>query len=174
MSAVKYTARAGGFLNNKQAKILGKFIEKHFPDGALTPSELLEAARPKKSEIHSLFDWDDTQAAEKYRLFQARNIIRCVVVEFKEKHVSAFHRVYVEAEKKFEYVDLHVAQKSEDLWAQVVQKALAEAKSWSDRYETYRELEPIRQSIAETERKLYHVKAKQKRKERPTVRSNNR
>ena len=170
----KYSARPGGFLNNKQAKVLGNFIEKYFPDGMITPEELLNAARPKKSEIHSLFDWDDTRAAEKYRLFQARNIIRCVVVEFKEKHVPAFHRVFVSENKKFEYVDLKIAQKSEDLWGQVIKKALAEAKLWSDRYETYKELEPIRLSIAETERKLYHVTASKKREERTAVRQNHR
>lgn len=37
-------------------------------DGRLTPAEVLEEARNPESPLHDQFTWDDTEAAEKYRL----------------------------------------------------------------------------------------------------------
>lgn len=45
-------------------------------DGYLTPEQVLEAARPAQSPLHSHFEWDDSAAAAKYRLAQAGHLIR--------------------------------------------------------------------------------------------------
>jgi hypothetical protein len=47
--------------------------------GLLLPQSVVEAARPQNSPLHSRFEWDDTEAAESYRLWQARQLIRVVV-----------------------------------------------------------------------------------------------
>lgn len=49
-------------------------------DGLLRPSDVVDAARDKRSVLHGSFTWDDTEAAEQYRLWQARQLIRCSVV----------------------------------------------------------------------------------------------
>ncbi len=49
--------------------------------GELKPADVVQAARPIDSPLHSRFEWDDTAAAESYRLWQARQLIR-VVVEY--------------------------------------------------------------------------------------------
>jgi hypothetical protein len=46
----------------------------------LLPEEVIEAARNPNSTMHSMFEWDDTEAAIKYRLAQARWIIRNVEI----------------------------------------------------------------------------------------------
>ena len=38
----------------------------------LTAREIVEEARKKNSPLHDFFEWDDSIAAEKYRLAQAR------------------------------------------------------------------------------------------------------
>jgi hypothetical protein len=48
--------------------------------GSLTPENLLDASRSKKSVFYKLFLWDDEKAAIQYRLQQARNIINNVEV----------------------------------------------------------------------------------------------
>ena len=55
-------------------------------DGVATAGAVVEAARPTDSPIHSLFNWDDTEAARLYREEQARGAIRSlrVVVTFDE------------------------------------------------------------------------------------------
>jgi hypothetical protein len=50
--------------------------------GTLTPANVVEAARPREHPLHSRFTWDDTEAAEKYRLFEAANLIRSVKLRF--------------------------------------------------------------------------------------------
>lgn len=47
----------------------------------ITPAAVVDAARKnKKSELHKCFEWDDSKAAEKYRLDQARYMLRMIVV----------------------------------------------------------------------------------------------
>jgi len=47
-------------------------------DGRLLPADVLEEARNPDSPLHGHFEWDDTEAAAKYRLSQARALIRTV------------------------------------------------------------------------------------------------
>jgi len=49
--------------------------------GRITPKQVLETAKDKKSPLHSYFEWDDTEAAYKWRIEQARELIRRVKIE---------------------------------------------------------------------------------------------
>lgn len=46
--------------------------------GTLTPANVVDAARAEDHPLHSRFEWDDAVAGEKYRLGQARQLIRVV------------------------------------------------------------------------------------------------
>jgi hypothetical protein len=50
-------------------------------DGRLTPEDVLNAAEDPSSPLHGWFDWNDDTAAHKYRLEQARMLIRTITVE---------------------------------------------------------------------------------------------
>ena len=50
-------------------------------DNEITPPALVEAARDKQSPLHPFFEWNDGEAAEQYRLYQARTLIRAIVVQ---------------------------------------------------------------------------------------------
>ncbi|HUD75319.1 MAG TPA: hypothetical protein VMQ76_09630, partial [Terracidiphilus sp.] len=47
--------------------------------GLLLPEKVVEAARPVSSPLHSWFEWNDNKAAENYRIWQARQLIRVTV-----------------------------------------------------------------------------------------------
>lgn len=47
-------------------------------DGRLFPADVVERARDEDSPLHSHFEWDNNEAADKYRLHQARALIRTV------------------------------------------------------------------------------------------------
>ena len=49
--------------------------------GDLTAPRVVEEARAESSPLHAHFDWDDTTAAHKHRLEQARTLIRRVRLE---------------------------------------------------------------------------------------------
>jgi hypothetical protein len=48
--------------------------------GVARPEDVVEAARPPDSVLHSRFQWDDTKAAAQYRLFQARQLLRVTII----------------------------------------------------------------------------------------------
>lgn len=49
--------------------------------GLLRPQAVVDAARQESSPLHGAFCWDNTEAANKYRLLQAQQIIRSFRVE---------------------------------------------------------------------------------------------
>lgn len=44
------------------------------------PEQVLDKAKDRKSELHKCFDWNDSSAAEKYRLFQAKQVLNHLIV----------------------------------------------------------------------------------------------
>src|SRR5438105_923153 len=49
-------------------------------DGGITPSAVVEDARPEEAPLHCAFEWDDSLAGEEWRQHQARNLIRAVKI----------------------------------------------------------------------------------------------
>jgi len=60
-------------------------------DGLIKPSILVEAARPKTSPAHNAFEWDNKKAGSEYRLMQARQWIRKVVVVYEDREERLVH-----------------------------------------------------------------------------------
>jgi len=50
-------------------------------EGRLTADRVVESARPLTSPLHSEFEWNDGEAAHKYRIVQARKLIQSVTVK---------------------------------------------------------------------------------------------
>ena len=49
-------------------------------DGCLLPEAIVQKAKAKSSPLHNQFVWDDTEAAKRYRLEQARYLVRSIEV----------------------------------------------------------------------------------------------
>jgi len=47
--------------------------------GILYPKSVVDFARDESTELHSKFEWDDSEAAESYRIWQARKVIKALV-----------------------------------------------------------------------------------------------
>lgn len=62
-------------------KVAERLKELERDNGRLAPADVVDAARDPASPLHSHFTWDDSEAAEKYRLMQARTLIRTVKLE---------------------------------------------------------------------------------------------
>ena len=60
--------------------------------GLLRPLDVVEFARNPKTALHGRFTWDDSKAANEYRLWQARQIIRVsvTVIPNAEKEYHAY------------------------------------------------------------------------------------
>lgn len=125
-------------LTKSQFEAVIKFLKR---DGQLTASGILKEAKRKASPLHSLFEWNNTSAAEKYRLAQARNVIKRAnvsIVEPNEKIVHVPVRrgegtykeavVVAQSVSEFElatteaYKQLHAAQRAVDILHGVAEK----------------------------------------------------
>lgn len=62
----------------KTAHILRDLAEKN--GGEITPEIVLQEAKRKNSPLHPFFCWDNTKAAEEYRLIQAASLIRRIKI----------------------------------------------------------------------------------------------
>lgn len=78
------------------------------PDSERTPERIVEEAQNTDKELHKGFTWDDTEAAQKCRLFEARQIVNHLIVKFEAKddgeddvtlYVPAFASVFMEDEE---------------------------------------------------------------------------
>jgi hypothetical protein len=63
--------------------------------GKLSPIAVIEAAREPDSPLHGYFEWDDSKAAEQYRLDQARCLIRSVQFEVETIDLTMTAKRYV-------------------------------------------------------------------------------
>jgi len=63
-------------------QVVGKMLEtvRVKNGGMLTSASVVSAAKPKKSVLHSYFEWNDAEAARQHRLTQAARLVRAVVV----------------------------------------------------------------------------------------------
>lgn len=75
----------------------------------LTPALVLAEAEDPNSPLHALFEWNDSVAADRWRLQQARELIRSVKVVYREaddtnpaKSVRAWHAIRDESGHHFE------------------------------------------------------------------------
>lgn len=147
----QYSARANTPFRDKDAKIIGRFLDEQFPEGSYTPEEVVELARPKNSPIHKYFEWDDTRAAYLYRLQQARKMINCVVEIIDDITAPKAVSVVLSADGEDShraYVNSRQARKSPELWEQVLKSAAADLIAWKRRYEVFKQLKELRPVIA--------------------------
>lgn len=64
------------------ADVVGRTLERlEAQNGYVDKVSFLEVSRPVDSATHDLFEWDDSVAAEKYRLGQSSSIIRDLSIE---------------------------------------------------------------------------------------------
>lgn len=141
--AIGYRA-SGRHLSHGDAEKVGRLCESLGVE--MTPRDVLDAARPEESPIHHLFEWDDTEAAEKYRLAQARNIVNHILVVIDEKSgrtTKAFHSVVVSQHDDHAsrvYMHALAVATTEDARNQVIANAFNEVKRWRDRYADYKDV----------------------------------
>lgn len=63
-------------------------LNKLAKNGRLTPRDVIDYARPDDSPLHEYFEWDDSIAADQYRLYQARKLIARVEVNYTTENIK--------------------------------------------------------------------------------------
>ena len=109
-----------------------------------TPQDVLEKARDENTELHKCFEWDDTKAAEKYRVIQARTIMRMlVVVEDKPDPNIPPVRYFYKTTNGEGYKPATLVFRRDDEYQSLLKRAYAELKAFKAKYSRLQELEEI-------------------------------
>lgn len=108
--------------------------------GTLTPRMVVDAARPKDHPLHSRFEWDNRAAGERWREYQASELIRSVKVAYVEGEPSSVrHFVSVRREDGHAYVPAEEVAKDEILTEIVLRDMEREWRQLHARYGHFKE-----------------------------------
>ena len=139
-----------------------RIAEEH--GGILQPESVVDEARDKKSPLHSRFTWDDTEAAEQYRLWQARQLIRVVVHMIPGKNGNVSSRVFVSlktdrAEDGGGYRTMAVVLSDSEMREQLLAEAIAEMEYFREKYSRLKELAGVFKAMRSVRQKATRKKA---------------
>lgn len=112
----------------------------------LLAEHVVAFAEDENTALHSRFEWDDTEAAQQYRLWQARTVIRVSVVVLKSN--TAPVRAYVSmlddrAQEGGGYRLMADVMNNPNLREKLLQEALAELQRFQAKYDALVELAPV-------------------------------
>lgn len=133
-------------------------------DGVLMPESVVSAAKAKSSPLHSYFTWDDTAAARKQRLYEARQLIACVVeyVPQVEREVRAFVSIASERPGGGGYRRTVRAMSDAAYRKEMLDMALQDLQRCEERYAAIRELQSVWAAAGAVRKR---VKVKKKRRQ---------
>lgn len=125
--------------------------------GELTPPDVVKDARNPNSPLHPFFEWDDSEAAEQYRLQQARGLIRAVVAIYRsddkpDRKMKAY--VHVREPGANHYRETQHALSLSKTREAVLRRAWEELMAWKRRYKDLEEFAQLVDQIDETAKKL--------------------
>lgn len=110
---------------------------------AVTPKAVLEKAKDKKSELNKCFTWNNDEAAEKYRLIEARRIIQLLVVSPRDSEDAQPVRIFQISSEKNQYQENEYFMRNEDEYQVLLKRAKSELHAFQQRYSMLSELEEI-------------------------------
>jgi hypothetical protein len=114
-----------------------------------TAQQVLDKGRDYNTELHKCFEWNNDIAAEKYRLDQARSVLRNLVftrsddqVKEDKPEIRVFHVTEQQA-KGCEYKPLPTIIKNDNEYQKLLQRAYAELHAFKIKYQHLQELDYI-------------------------------
>lgn len=123
-------------------------------NGRLSPEDVVEYARDPSTALHSCFEWDETEAARKYRLEQAKHIIRVSVQILAGTNED--QRVFVSLQEdrgdkdEGSYRLLLDVLNDDEMRDKLLEQARKDFLIWKRKYETLKELVPVFEAMMRT------------------------
>lgn len=133
------------------------FLRKHHK-GELTPKDVVDDARNRNSPLHPFFEWDNTAAAEAYRLSQARGLIRSVVAIYRDDAAPGGPAIvrmaaysHISEPGAPHYRETSEAMQLTKTRQLVLQRAWRELQAWRKRYKDLAEFSELFAVVDEVE-----------------------
>ncbi len=139
-----------GFQIKGDVQVIGEHIaDLTGSKGELSPEEVVDDARSPSSPIHNEFEWNDSKAADKYRLEQARYLLRSYTVTWVEQQVemTTVAMVSIEEDTEATYRSTRKVLSNKELREKWKDQALRELRSWRAKYAHVKELADIFKAV---------------------------
>jgi hypothetical protein len=109
--------------------------------GELTPTVIVESAISEDSPLHRYFDWDDSTAASKWRLQQARILVCSVVTVSVDGEETTAVRSFVSINNNYE--PLHIVMSYEDMRSQAIMDVQLVIKTLLEKLNGFKEFSDV-------------------------------
>ena len=124
-------------------------------EGTLTPRQVLEYASDPTTALHSAFTWDDSEAADRYRVNEARSLIRRTFVVLPIPGSNEERRVHMALSLPQDrgtvgYRLMSHALGDPELRDQMIRSAMRELAAFRKKYADLQELAQVFSAIDET------------------------
>lgn len=111
-----------------------------------TPEQIVEKARDETAELHKCFEWDDTKAAQRWRLHEARVLTSNLIV--KESDVTTEEprtpiRFLVKTDSSSGYKPIERVHRNVDEYQMLLNQAYSELRAFQRKYSRLSELDDI-------------------------------
>ena len=139
---LKAAWKVDGFYKADASKVLNELSEL---GDEYSLSDVVEKAKDKNSEMHSIFEWDNSVAGNKYREIQAGTMVRnLVIVRHDETEEKTNVRYFVSTGKRDStYTPTRLVIRNQDAYEQLLERAYAELRTFKEKYSTLSELDEI-------------------------------
>ena len=119
--------------------------------GVLYPKDVVNAARNPNSPLHGAFEWDDGIAAEKFRLVQARELIRVQVTMIPNRStpVRAFVSLSPDRIENGGYFPIEQVMNTGELRQQMLRDAARDLQIFTAKFREIEELAKVNAAAGE-------------------------
>ena len=140
-----------GYRAPVSAQVAYDTIHGLYEQGKKTAKDLVDASRPEDAPLHSMFEWNDSVAAEKYREEQGRSIIRHIIEvpeTEEEKKTTPVVRAFFQIESSTsDYEPTYVIMNDKEKRNRLLQIAKDELQRFKMKYAGLKELAMVFEAI---------------------------
>lgn len=139
----EYSWKVGsGFFDKYDANAVGKEIETLGKN--VNPDNIIKLAKKKTSAMHDFFEWDDTEAAIKYRRHQAGILVSSLEVTFVSgKGATRPVTAYVSLKRNDNRKPIEEVAKDVELYSIMKERAFKELQAIKIKYANIAEIQEI-------------------------------
>jgi hypothetical protein len=153
---VEYEWGSGAQAHGVDAQIAGEAIERIQAKHGGQPEAIVTEARKKSSPLHPLFVWDDSEAAERWRVQQARQLVNHLVIKRVDQEDTPPVRAFVSVvtDQGREYMRAADAREDPVLREQIRQGLMAELARVRGKLAGWQEFSKAAELVGEAQERL--------------------
>lgn len=112
-----------------------------------TCQQIVDKARDSSTELHKCFEWNDSVAAEKYRLKQAQQVVAHLVIvrnnDNNEPEKTNIRMIVNDGQGNNTYTPIRLVVRKQDEYERLLERAKEELRAFKKKYASISELEEI-------------------------------